>query len=284
MLMNTIRFLSLIIQVLLFISCSTNPNRNVQKAGSSLLPESNESDSLFLLSVTDGIDSDQVSMFSYYLDTLNSRLSVVGLKRQKLCFYRCYSIIPKESIEYDDNMEGHVKLILRNGLITDRLFLGTNVSIKHEYDSLLHLKGIEYVGGRKIVSWENDRLQRILYIDSTSTRFNRTWNIQYDSSKRSQGYSPELLNRIVADDQGEFLFACMGLFGQLPLGNDYIEERITNDYRGMESRRKSIHNESYSNNMIISSHRRSDNNRMDNRKSYSWNLLNLKYLSKLLND
>ena len=279
------KYLIVAISLLLHTACSNNSKKNIEGVGLSSSSVSNERDSIFLLSVTEVNDSNQIYMLSYYLDTLNYRLSVVGTRHQEVSFYRCYSINPKESIEYDDNEDGHVKLLLRKGLITERLFVETNASIKHEYDSLQRLKGIIYVGGRKIVSWKDDRLQRVSYIDSTSSRFNQTHNMHYDSPQPSQGYSPELLNSFVTDTQGELLFAYLGLYGRLPLGNDYIEEIITYDYRGVGSKKHIIYNEEYSNDgtlMKYQCHLRG--NETGQKRSYSWNLTNLKYLLFLTED
>ncbi len=269
--------------LLLYTACSINSKKNADGIGNSYLSVSDERDSIFLLSITDVNDSNQRCIFLYYLDTLNYRLSVVGVRNQETCFYRCYSINPKESIEYDNNEGGHVKLLLRKGLITERLFVGTNASIKHEYDSLQRLKSMVYVGGKKIVSWKGDRLQQVSYIDSTSSRFNQTRNIQYDSPQQSQGYSPELLNSIVTDTQGELLFAYLGLYGRLPLGDNYIEQMITYDYRGCGSSKIICYNEKYSDDgMLTKFQRHLGGNEIGLRRSYSWNLTNLKYLSVLL--
>ena len=110
-------------------------------------------------------------------------------------------------------------------------------------------------------------------------------NMHYDSPQPSQGYSPELLNSFVTDTQGELLFAYLGLYGRLPLGNDYIEEIITYDYRGVGSKKHIIYNEEYSNDgtlMKYQCHLRG--NETGQKRSYSWNLTNLKYLLFLTED
>ena len=282
MLMKYIKTLIMILFVLLLLACSINTNSNAHKNVPSFLPESNEHDSIFLLSITDVDDSDQVYMFSYYLDTLNCRLSFVGFRNQEVTSYRCYTINPKESIEYDDNMEGHVKLILRKGLIVEKRFTDNNVSIKLEYDSLRHLKSIVYVGGMKILLWEGNHLQQVSYLDSTSSRFNQIQNIQYECPRDSKGYSLELLNSIVTDTREEFLFAYLGLYGLLPMGNDYIVEKITYDYRGIDNRKYFVYNEDYSNDTIlIKSHIYPRGNSKGQKKSYLWNLPNIDYLIKM---
>ena len=282
--MKYTKYLMVTIFLLLYTACSINSKKNADRIGHSYSSVSDECDSIFLLSITDVNDSNQVYMSLYYLDTLNYRLSIVGMRNQETCFYRCYTINPQESIEYDDNEGGHVKLLLRKGLIAERLFVETNASIKLEYDSLQRLKSIVYVGGKKIVSWKDYRIQQVSYIDSTSSRFNKTRNMQYNSPKQSQGNSPELLNSIVTDTQGELLFAYLGLYGRLPLGNNYIEQMMTYDYRGRGSSKIISYNENYSDDgMLTKTQRHLGENGIGRKKFYSWNLKNVKKLSALLN-
>ncbi len=281
--MNNNNSLYLAIFYLLLTACSITTKRNTVEYGASLSPKTYECDSLFLLSITDVDDTKQENKLLFYLDTLNSRLNVIGQWHQEVNFYRCYSINSKKSIEYDDNMEGHVKLTLRRGLIVERGFKETNVSIRYQYDSLKHLKSIIYVGGQKNLSWDCDCLHRVIYIDSTSNRFNERYNILYDFNYPSNCYSPDLLNSIITNAKSEFLFAYLGLYGRLPLGKDYTIEKINYDYTGGRIKKSTTFKEYYSNDgLLINSSRYQVESKTIQKRSYFWNYSNIRHLSKLL--
>ena len=279
MLILFIRFLRLVILILLITACNAVSNKPNNEARHN----TNERDSIFILTIIDEAYSDQETRLSFYLDTLNSMLSVIGEKRQIVNSYRCYSIIPGESIEYENNIEGHVKLLLKGGLIEERVFEGTDGSVKHEYDSLQHLKNIVYTGGRKTLSWDGDYLNKVIYTDSTAQRFNQLMNVLYDSDNHSEDISIELLNRIVAESRYEFLFTYIGLYGHFPKGNSYSIEDITYDYKGLENKKTYVCKELYSSDgLLVKSYQNLGNKDNTHLRCYSWNYPNLKLLSIFL--
>lgn len=271
-----------IVICLLLYACSTRDNGGEQSS----ISQTNVRDSIFLLSTTDIDGYGQETLTFYYLDTLNYLLSIVETYSQEVIRYHGYTINPGVSIEYDDKINGHIELLLKDGLIDKEVFKETNNYICYEYDSLKHLQGTNLRKARFSLSWKGDSLQQFTKIDSLSDGYNRLMyrNVKYDTSNVNKYYSPELLVNILNISGFEYLFAYLGLYGQLPVGGDYTIENVSYNNSGVDNRNYHIYKEKYSDDeSILESENHAKGNERVQKRLYNWNHTNISILLNMVN-
>lgn len=239
-------------------------------------------DSIFLLSINDIDEFGEKHEFLFFLDSINNRLSVVGKYHQIISHYNIYTIHPGESIEYDNELDGHVKLLIREGLIIGSI-TEQGRGIQYEYDSLRHLSGIRLNKTKKLVLWKGDSVKHVVMIDSIINSHRYTKNIYYSDKERSSSYSPELLKEIINLSWDEYLFTHLGLYGKLPIGNNYIVEDLSYGYEGIIYRISNEYNENYSDNGYqIKSKKQSGGSERMRIREYEWNQPNVLALFRIL--
>ena len=262
------------------ISCSSNHRRGMEKNLQQSSIKNSCCDSIFLLSISNTDNDGFKNIYSYYLDTINNKVSVVDQCNLTIRSYRCFTIDNTGDIRYFDDIEGNIKLSIQDGLIKKRTFLNTNRSVDYEYDDRRRLKKITYVGGEQLFSWRNDCLNKSSYIDSTSNRFNQIISVQLNSHYLTRKHSPGLLHRALGNSWDEYLFTFVGLYGKQPKGNDFIIEYNTHGY---EFKKTYILKEEYSNDdNLYEEYYSSKNKKEYQKKDFNWNISSVCALLKML--
>ena len=241
----------------------------------------NTCDSIFLLSVT---ENDNGHNYYYYcfLDTLNNKLSILQTSNQIVYSYSCYIINPGVSIDYDDKTEGHMSILLKDGLISKRIFTETNIAIEYEYDSLCYLRRVSFGGTECKLSWNGDSLKELSY-KAPEYKWKTKAYVVHSRDNHPLNYSLDLLNYadLSKDNCEHYLFAYLGLYGKLPVGNHYTIEKITYDHLGVENKKCRVFEESYTSNGIEQESKSyyRDSERV-NKRTLIWNTPNIVQLLK----
>lgn len=261
-------------------ACSHNMEKNsIKKKQSSIKMVK---DSILILSIKEIDDRNQVATYNYYLDTINNHLSVIFNHNLINSQYKSYNIT-SHSIEDINKSEGNLRFQIKNGLIVKKTLDDKDDGISFEYDQARRLRKIHFDGGKIEFIWKRDTILQvnicpIAYSDSTSQRFNQLIKIKHSNTTFTKHYSSELLNNLLGNGMGDYLFVHLGLYGRLPVGNDYTKEIISYDYKGLHRQEHCSIKEFYSDDSILLISEKHESNKKIYKYKYSWSLPNISVL------
>ena len=177
---------------------------------------------LFLCSI---YEKEDYNHYNYYfmLDTLESKINVYIDDYGKVSREYYLKICHDSSIVFYTEMEGHIRLHIKNGLIRSRTYESGGVEYL-VYDKESHLINIRNKANMFTFNWVNDSLvgfqqDEILRGDSLNkvvTSYVTTASPLCHSRK-----SPELFCRMYYHHRfNEIVFSMLGLYGEWPLSPD----------------------------------------------------------------
>ena len=109
--------------------------------------------------------------------------------------------------------------------------------------------------------------------------------VVYSRDNHPLNYSLDLLNYadLSKDNCEHYLFAYLGLYGKLPVGNHYTIEKITYDPLGVENKKCQVFEENYTSNGVEQESKSyyRDSERV-NKKTLVWNTSNIEQLLKII--